>query len=516
MVILRRRRYDTGMNSDRESQAVLTVAEMGRADAAAIAGGVAGERLMAAAGAAVAAEVMRRVPAGPVAVVCGPGNNGGDGFVAARRLREAGRPVRLALLGARSALKGDAALHAARWEGEVEKMSPAVLDGATVVIDALFGAGLSRPLDGAAREVVDAINDRRLACIGVDVPSGVFGDTGQVLGDGSGAPSCIATVTFFRKKPAHLLLPARELCGEVSVAEIGIPAAVLTEIAPRCHENHPVLWLERFPWPRASGHKYSRGHAVVVGGGTMTGAGRLAARAAARAGAGLVSVAAPAAAIPIYAGASDALIMAPVDDEPSFVRLLEDQRRNAILLGPGAGANLVTRMRVLAALSAHKACVIDADALTAFADDPAHLFRAIRRSPDSKVLLTPHEGELARLFPDVSKEHAGDKLGRARAAAAHSGAVVLLKGADTVIATPDGDAVINSNAPPELATAGTGDVLAGLCLGLIAQGMPPFDAACAAAWLHGEAGATFGPGLIADDIIETIPKALRKLKARSA
>jgi len=502
------------MISRAHTGAVLSVAEMGRADRMAIDGGVPGERLMAAAGAAVAEAVQRRFAAAPVTVVCGPGNNGGDGFVAARLLHEAGWPVRLALFGRRDTLKGDAAHHARRWTGQVEPLTPAVLDGAAVVVDALFGAGLARPLDGAARAVVDEINARRLPCIAVDVPSGVFGDTGQPLGGEGGAPHCVATVTFFRKKPAHLLLPGRTLCGEVIVADIGIPATVLEEIAPRTQENDPVLWAARFPWPRADGHKYSRGHAVVVGGATMTGAGRLAARAAARAGAGLVTVAAPARAIPIYAAASDALIMAACDDAATFQRLLEDHRKNAVLLGPGNGADTPTRMNVLAALGAGKACVLDADALTAFADDPEHLCRAIRRRGDAAVtLLTPHEGEFARLFPDLAKSHAGDKLARARAAAERSGATVLLKGADTVIAASDGRAAINANAPPELATGGTGDVLSGMILGLLAQGMTGFDAGCAAAWLHGEAAAAFGAGLIADDIIEKVPQSLSILRA---
>jgi NAD(P)H-hydrate epimerase len=505
MVNLRRLGYDCRMDE------ILSVAEMARADAAAIAGGIAGERLMEAAGAAVAAEVQRRFAVQPVAVLCGPGNNGGDGFVAARLLQAAGWPVRVALLGRREALKGDAEVHAQRWTGPVEPLAPASLDGAGVVIDALFGAGLTRPLDGTARDVVRTINSRRIPCVGVDVPSGVFGDSGQVLGGDEGvAPQCVATVTFFRKKPAHLLLPGRLLSGDLVVADIGIPAAVLEAIAPRCHENDPARWRARFPWPQPQGHKYSRGHVLVVGGGTMTGAGRLAARAAQRIGAGLVTVAAPSVALPIYAAASDALMVTKLDGPGDFVRQLEDVRKNVVLLGPGNGADLATRQRVIEALSAGKNGVLDADALTAFADDPDHLCRLIRRN-GGEILLTPHEGELARLFPDLARE--GDKLARARAAAERSNAVVLLKGYDTVIAAPDGGAVINANAPPELATAGAGDVLAGLAAGLMAQGMPVFDAACAAAWLHGLTASAFGPGLIADDLIATLPASLRKLKA---
>lgn len=486
---------------------------MRRADAAAIRRGVPGERLMEAAGRAVAEAVQHRFPAGPVAVLCGPGNNGGDGFVAARHLAAAGRDVCLALLGSRAALRGDAALHAARWMGPVEALSVTALDDNPVVVDALFGAGLARPLDGVARAAVAAVNARHLHCVAIDVPSGVVGDTGAVLGGEGGAPQADVTVTFFRKKPAHLLLPGRALCGDVAVVDIGIPDDVLGEIRPSLHENDPVLWVARYPWPQPEGHKYSRGHAVIVGG-PMTGASRLAARAALRMGAGLVTLAAPTATHPMYATAAASVILAACDTPRAFEELLADRRRNVVLLGPGNGVGLPTRLRVLAALQAGKACVLDADALTSFADDPAHLGRAIRRT-GVPVLLTPHEGELARLLPDIAAQHPDDKLTRARAAAAHTGATVLLKGFDTVIAAPDGRAVINANAPAHLATAGAGDVLAGMATALIAQGLDAFDAACAAAWLHGDAATRFGLGLIADDLIETLPAALQALHARS-
>jgi len=492
---------------------VLTVAQMREADAAAMRGGVPGDRLMEAAGRAVANAVHWRYPTRPVVVLCGPGNNGGDGFVAERHLQAGGHAVRLALLGERGALKGDAALHAARWTGPVEPLSVATLEGAPVVIDALFGAGLARPLEGVSCDVVEAINRRRLDCIAVDVPSGVSGDTGEVLGSEAGAPRCAATVTFFRKKPAHLLLPGRVLCGEVTVADIGIPATVLEAIAPTMHENEPALWAARYPWPRPDGHKYSRGHALIVGGGRMTGAGRLAARAALRIGAGLVTVAAPEAALPVYAQSAASLILAALDDDQAFTALLADARINVLLLGPGNGVGIPTRLRTVAALTAGKSCVLDADALSSFADDPAHLFRAIRRA-EGRAVLTPHDGEFARLFPVIAKAHPRDKLARAREAAAASGAAIILKGYDTVIAAPDGRAVINANAPPELATAGAGDVLAGMTTGLLAQGLDVFDAACAAVWLHGDSASRLGPGLIADDLVETLPTALRALKAR--
>ncbi|MGQ0662128.1 MAG: NAD(P)H-hydrate dehydratase [Pseudomonadota bacterium] len=490
-----------------DAAALLTSAEMARADAAAVKAGIPSERLMEAAGGAVAREIARRFPAQPVLVLCGPGNNGGDGFVAARHLAGAGWPVRVAGLESRARLRGDAALNAGRWSEGVVELTPAALDQAVLIVDALFGTGLSRPLAGPARAVVAEVNRRRVACVAVDIPSGVDGDTGEVVGGAEGAaPFAQVTVTFFRRKPGHLLLPGRRLAGETVVADIGIPDQVLAQIAPRCHENLPLLWQARFPWPRVDGHKYSRGHAVVVGGTRMTGAARLAARAALRVGAGLVTIAADPVAIPIYASDSASLLTAPIGAADGFAALISDPRQNAVLLGPGNGVEPLTRARVKAALFAAKACVLDADALSVFADDPSELFGAIA----SPVLLTPHEGEFQRLFRDR-----GDKLTRARRAAALSGATVLVKGADTVIAAPDGRAAINANAPPDLATAGAGDVLAGLALGLLAQGMTPFDAGCAAAWLHGEAAAALGPGLIAEDLPENLPPVLRRLRAEA-
>jgi len=481
--------------------ALLTVAEMYRADALAIAAGTPGEALMEAAGRAVADTIRRRWAGRPVAVLCGPGNNGGDGFVVARLLAADGWPVRVALLGERAALKGDAALNAGRWAGPVAPLAPAALDGCDLVVDAIFGAGLGRAPEGAAAATIAAIAERGLRCVAVDVPSGVHGDSGAVLG---AAPRAEVTVTFFRRKPCHLLLPGRVHCGEVVVADIGIPDAVLDTIRPATFADEPPLWRHRFPRPAIDGHKYARGHAVVVGGATMTGAGRLAARAALRAGAGLVTVAAPPEAVPVYAAGTAAVIVAPVAGPQALAAFLADPRRNAVLVGPGAGADPATRATTLAVLAAGRRTVIDADALTAFADDAGPLLAA---TAAAECVLTPHEGEFARLFGAGG----GDKPARARAAARRAGAVVLLKGADTVIAAPDGRAAINANAPPTLATAGAGDVLAGFVLGLLAQGMPAFEAACAAAWLHGAAAAAFGPGLIADDLPDLLPQALARL-----
>jgi len=502
-----------------QRHALLSPQEMAEADRLTIAGGIPGGVLMENAGRAVADAVARRWPRRPVLVLCGPGNNGGDGFVAARILAERGWPVRLLFLGERAALKGDAAAAAGRWEGPVEaldetSLADTVLDGAALVVDALFGAGLARPIGGTLGAVIAALNARAVPVVAVDVPSGVDGATGEVRGC---APLASLTVTFFRRKPGHLLLPGRLHCGEVLVASIGIPAAVLDRVRPVVAANHPDWWRHAFPLPGPSSHKYTRGHALVAGGAVMTGAARLAARAAARLGAGLVTVAVPQAVFSIYAAALTGVIVQPVSGGGAgnaidgFRELLADPRRNAVLIGPGAGTGPATREKALAILESGKRAVFDADALTVFADDPQALFSAIRSAKTPTPVLTPHEGEFSRLF-----DRSGSKLERAHRAAQASGAVILLKGSDTVIAAPDGRAAVNDGAPAELATAGSGDVLAGMVVGLLAQGMPAFEAAAAAVWLHADAASRIGPGLVAEDLIEKMPATLAALKGRAS
>ena len=481
--------------------ALFTVGEMRAADAAAISSGITGRELMERAGAAVAEAAMAQWAGRPAFVLCGPGNNGGDGFVAARRLRAAGVPVRLALLGERHRLAGDAAGAASDWTGATEPMSPDLLNEPDFLIDALFGAGLDRPLAGVSRAVVEAIAARRLDCLALDVPSGLAGDSGEILG--AAAPAKLS-VTFCRAKPGHYLLPGRGYCGELIVADIGISDAIVEGLAPHCWLNGPWAWIEEFPWPRLQDHKYRRGHVAILGGSRMTGAGRLAAEASRRTGAGLVTLLASPEVLGLYAADQPGLLTAPIEE---FEKYLADERVSAVLLGPGNGVTLGTRRHVLAALVSAKPCLLDADALSVFAEAPAELFEAIRGA----VLLTPHEGEFARLFPDI----AGHKLARTQAAARRAGATVLLKGADTVIAAPDGRAFINANAPASLATAGAGDVLAGIAAALMGQAMNPLQAAGAAAWLHGKAAACFGLGLIAEDLAEMLPQVLHDLRGQT-
>jgi hydroxyethylthiazole kinase-like uncharacterized protein yjeF len=490
---------------------LLTNAEMAEADRLAIAGGIAGIALMENAGRAVADAVARRPLGTRVVVVAGPGNNGGDGFVAARLLAERGYPVRVTLLGDAGKLTGDAAQAARRFGGTIEPASAQALAGAGIVIDALFGAGLDREVTGPARQLIAAMNAGGAPIVAVDLPSGINGSTGAVMGL---AVDAAETVTFFRRKPGHVLLPGRLHCGRLQVADIGIPAQVLDRIRPKFALNVPALWRNLFPVPRVDGHKYARGHAVVVSGGLAhTGAARLAARAALRAGAGLVTIASPREALAVNAAASLAVMVRPVDGAAELADYLSDHRLNAVVLGPGGGVGPPMRELVGTALAGPRAVVLDADALTSFEDDAPALCAATARR-DHPVVLTPHAGEFVRLFkkePDIIEK--SSKIYKSIAAAGRSGAVVLLKGPDTVVAAPDGRAAIAGNAPPWLATAGAGDVLAGFIGGLLAQGMPAFEAAAAAAWMHGEAGTEAGPGLIAEDLAEALPPIYRRLFA---
>ncbi|WP_051241657.1 bifunctional ADP-dependent NAD(P)H-hydrate dehydratase/NAD(P)H-hydrate epimerase [Stappia stellulata] len=485
---------------------------MGRADGLAIDGGIAGIDLMTTAGRAVADTACRMARHDtPVLVLAGPGNNGGDGFVAARFLRRRGYRVEVLLSGARDKISGDARLALEAMEAggvraavlEEDALATALAE-AGLVIDALFGAGLARPLGGAVASAVARINESRVPVLAVDLPSGLNGANGQAMGC---AVEATRTITFFRPKPGHVLLPGRELCGSVEVVDIGIAGEVLTQIGVTAWRNGPDLWLPACPAPGLSGHKYTRGHALVVSGPALsTGAARLAAGAALRAGAGLVSVATPPSAALVNAMHLTAVMLTSFKGAAGLAQILEDPRFSAVAIGPGAGIGDATRALVGACLSSGADVVLDADALTSFSSDREALFAQIsaRGGAEGKrppaTVLTPHDGEFARLFPDLRSGEVPSKLERARRAASRSGAVVVLKGADTVIAAPDGRAAINDNAPPWLATAGSGDVLTGIAAGLLARGMPAFEAAAMAVWVHGAAGQSCGAAMTAEDL----------------
>lgn len=483
--------------------ALLTQDAMQALDAQAMQQGTEGITLMRRAGAAVVGVIERDFPQPATALVlCGLGKNGGDGFIIAGLLLQKGWTVMCSVIGDAAQLTAPALQARADYSGALAPWSPELLSSCAIVVDALFGVGLNRPLSTEMEAIIQSVNDSRLPVFAVDMPSGIHPDTGLALGQ---AICARTTVTFTRKKSGLLLLPGRVHAGEVVVADIGIADSIIASTTAACAENHPSLWREQLPRFGAEQHKYHHGHALVLGGGVMTGAARLAARAAQRTGAGLVTVAAPPYATLVYASNLDSVLVHPVTTIEDWCRQAEDPRKSALLLGPGAGVSELLQAQVLAALATGKPALLDADALTAFAAQPEKLFRALH----PQTVLTPHAGEFERLFgPQRSFT---DKLSLVTRMARLVQCVVLLKGADTVIAAPDGRAVINANAPPWLATAGSGDVLAGILTGFLAQGVEAFTAACMATWLHGAAAQDFSPGMIAEDLVAALPQTLAKL-----
>jgi ADP-dependent NAD(P)H-hydrate dehydratase / NAD(P)H-hydrate epimerase len=486
---------------------ILTVAEINEVDRLAATSGIPTPTLMENAGRKVANEIAKRWPPCKTMVLCGPGNNGGDGYVVARHLAARGYAVEVVTIGDHATLKANAAAMAKEWNGPTRRFDPNKPVHCELVVDAVFGAGLSRGLEPALSQLFEDIEMADVPIVAVDVPSGIHGDRATFI-DGGQPWTASLTVTFFRKKPAHVVHPARKHCGEIVCVDIGIPDGMLnvlcetaTQRRPPCNENFaPPLVTALDP----AAHKYKRGHCVVVSGpASATGAARLAARGALRAGAGLVTVAGESAAVPILSTTLTSIMVREASTPAALQTLLEDKRYNAVVIGPGNGTGQATRERVAVTLSSLALTVLDADALSAFADAPDSLIKLLTPS----CVLTPHEGEFDRIFPGLLKQ-SPNKIEAARIAAERAGAVVLLKGADTVIADPTGATVVNTNAPADLATAGSGDVLAGIIGGLLAQGMASFDAARAGAFLHGLCGRIAGAGLIAEDLPDLLPKAV--------
>ena len=477
---------------------------MQAAENAAIASGILSFSLMEQAGIACAEAAMRLFSRGGVLLLCGPGNNGGDGYVAAKRLRELGWPVRVMALIPEGGLKGDAARAAAEWGGPIEPFAPEAIGSPVFIMDAMFGVGLNRPLDGPAAAMIQTIGAAGIPVLAIDVPSGLPGDTGRPLGPVLAARS---TVTFCRKKPAHLLEPGRSLCGQVIVADIGVPDSVLGGLDLKVFENEPELWAGKLIWPGAGSHKHGRGKLAVWASGPRRGpslscgAPRLSAAAGLRAGAGWVTLVSLPDDIPPLGVDAAAILHGAVGSIEDLTQAFGAHQ--AAIIGPGMGQFSEVRDVVTAALKGGQASVVDADAITAFRDDPKALFAAL----PERAVLTPHLGEFVRLFPGIW-EAAPEKLTAALRAAESCGRIILLKGPDTVIAAPDGRARVNVHATPFLASAGTGDVLAGIIGAFLAQGMDAFDAASAGAWIHGEAGRRIGPGLIADDLPGVLPDIL--------
>ncbi|MBL0372897.1 NAD(P)H-hydrate dehydratase [Rhizobium sp. KVB221] len=469
-------------------------------DADCIRSGIPGYALMTAAGHAVAAAALRHYPeAERFVVLAGPGNNGGDGYVAARLLAESGADIRVFRLSMKPPMTEDASRAHAECPVEGLPLSMYCPRLGDVVIDALFGAGLARDLSPEVSDLISELERNRIPVLSVDIPSGICGRSGHIRGAAFRAER---TVTFVALKPGQVLLPGREHCGEVEIAEIGVPRRLIEQYRSPTRINSPDIWLDYASAKTPSGHKYSHGSlGVFSGGATQTGACRLAAEAGLRAGAGLVTIAGPSEALAANAAHLTAVMLRQVDGRAELDEWLQDRRLGAFVLGPGFGVGEKARDFVLALRDRN--LVLDADGITSFRDDPERLFEAFSTGAPH-LILTPHDGEFGRLFPDVAASKEISKVERAQAAARRANAIIILKGADTVIAGPDGRCAINSNAPPWLATAGSGDVLAGICGSLMAQGFAAFETACAAVWYHGEAGNRAGKGLTAESLVSHI------------
>jgi hydroxyethylthiazole kinase-like uncharacterized protein yjeF len=483
------------------STLVLSPAEMAAVDAAAAASGISSFGLMKRAGAGVAAALLRYHPgAVRVVVLCGPGNNGGDGYVAAHCLVESGVRVDIFHLGDPAKLRGDAEHARALLEAPSRPISDYRPKAGDVVIDAMLGAGLARDVPQSVAELASRVAEAGVPVLAVDLPSGIDGRTGRVMG---AAFSAERTITFMTRKPGHLLLPGREFCGSVEVFDIGIPERIVRSIARAgVAENGSVQWAHMLPSPNEETHKYKRGHLVVFSGEvTKTGAARMSAMAGLKAGAGLVTIASPREAAAENATHLTAVMLHVVDNEADLRGWLHDERLQTFVLGPGFGTGAKARSFVTALRERH--LVLDADGISSFRDDPAELFDLFAEG-ETRLVLTPHDGEFRRLFPDIADDETMGKVDKATAAARRANATIVYKGADTVIAAPDGRALINTNAPIWLATAGSGDILAGIVGALMAQGIPAFEAAAAGVYLHGEAGMRAGKGLTAEDLASCV------------
>lgn len=444
-----------------------------------------------------------------IAILCGPGNNGGDGYAAASLLKAHGFDVVcFSLASPRENSDGKKAF--TLWDGITSSIQLFVPDNFDLIIDALYGAGLDRPLDEALEAVIEKIAESDRPVIAVDLPSGVFGRTGAVAGK---AIKATKTVTFFRLKPGHVCYPGRAQCGEIRLVNIGIPDAVLNSIKPSYFLNTPHLWEPLWPILDYDTHKYRRGHAVVFSGPqTSTGAARLAAFAAARSGAGLVTVLAPQDALPVHEMHLTSIMIKKMEDDREILTFLAARKVRSVVLGPAFGALDRAFSIAKAILREGKitTLVLDADALTALAGHGQEMFELIKSSPVN-VILTPHEGEFHRVFPDIAGRTERTRIEKAKDAAEQSGATIVYKGADTMIASPLGRVAITINGTPYLATAGAGDVLSGIIGGLSAQQMPPFEAACASVWVHAQCARHFGLGMIAEDIVSALPVVLSEI-----
>jgi len=466
---------------------LLTVEDIRRAEEAALSEGISLETLMENAGHAVAEVIFKEFSKRPVLILVGPGKNGGDAKIVAQVLKKNKWPVEVLSL-----------THLPPCE-KIQQL----IDESHLIVDGLFGIGLDRPVEGEALKLIELVNESQKPVVAIDIPSGIEANSGTVLGD---AIKATHTVTFLRAKPGHFLLMGRLHTGKLILKDLNVPEKIIPQSS--YYLNTPALWLDAIKEPQPTDHKYTRGACMIMGNGSMPGAVKLAALAARRVGTGLVRLTCKAEDYPIFASTTLGDIITPIASAKKFLELVKDDHFNALLWGTGAFPTESTRQQALLLLSLKKACVLDGGALSSFEGRTLELTGHLHEN----VILTPHEGEFIRLFPHLGfLKNKVEKAHKAHKAAVEAGATIVLKGYDTIIASPQGEVIINANAPATLATAGTGDVLAGLMAGLLAQGVPPFKAAAAAVWIHGECASRRGLGLIVEDLLGEIPGVLQFL-----
>ncbi|PPR34247.1 MAG: Bifunctional NAD(P)H-hydrate repair enzyme Nnr [Alphaproteobacteria bacterium MarineAlpha6_Bin3] len=438
-----------------------------------------------------------------IKILCGSGNNGGDAFIVAKLLKENGfKNIELFCLITKNKLKGDAKLAAEKININIQNISNLKITKGNLIIDGLLGSGLNKNIAGNLKKIIEKINSKNHYCISIDIPSGINGDTGEIKGV---AVKSDLTITFTKKKPGHLISPGKEYSGDVIVKNIGIDLKKLF-FKPRIYENNPNIWKKDFPWPNQNSHKYTRGFTLIICGEKITGASRLAARGAARIGCGLLCLGVPKKSFNIYATENPIALIETIDDEADLKNILKDKRINTILIGPGLGVNKKKLNLILKVIKDKKRIVVlDADALK-------NNFKKIAEKSNSEIIVTPHYGEFSKILKNLKIKKTNDNLSLAKKFVKKTKYNLLLKGNSTIISSNDGKIVINTNSSPFLATGGSGDVLAGMITGLIAQGMKIFESCCAATWIHGEIAKKLGPGLIAEDLPDMIPKILKKLK----
>ena len=422
-----------------------------------------------------------------IKILSGPGNNGGDGIVLARLLKEDGfKHVYLFCIVSKNKLKGDARIAADKFNEKFNSFNDFRVSNNDLIIDSIFGSGLKKNISGSIKRIIEKVNSRKPYCISVDIPSGINGDTGQVQGV---ALKCKETITFTRKKPGHLLFPGSEHSGNIKVEDIGINLERLS-FKPIIFENHPDNWINKFPWPNQKSHKYTRGFSLIICGDKMTGASRLAARGAARIGCGLLCLGVPKKTFDIYSTENPIALIENIDDENELSKLLKDKKIDTILIGPGLGVSKKKLKLILNVIKyKKKIIVLDADALK-------NNFRKILLKNKTKIIITPHEGEFSNVLKKIKlKNNKIDKLFTTINFTKKTKLNLILKGSKTIICSREGRISINTNSSPFLATGGSGDVLAGMVTGLLAQGMDIFNACCASVWIHGEIARINSPPL---------------------